>query len=54
MHRVRAVSATILALAILGGLLAFTCAKPEELRHEVRAVAKAAKLHLACPRFSLL
>ena len=54
MYLVRAASATILALAILGGLIAFTCLCPDELRHEVRAAAKAAVLYPACARFSLL
>ena len=54
MYLARAASATILALAILGGLVAFTCLCPDELRHEVRAAAMAVVLHPACPRFSLL
>lgn len=54
MYLVRAASATILALAILGGLAAFTCMRPDELRREIRAAAKAVVVHPACARFSLL
>ena len=54
MPSVRAASATILALAILGGLVAFTCTRPDEVRQEVRSAAKPVALHVGCPRFSLL
>lgn len=54
MPSARATSATILALAILGGLVAFTCLRPDEVRHEVRAAARAVVVQVACPRFSLL
>ena len=54
MPSLRAASATVLALAILGGLVAFTCTRPDEVRREVRAAAKAVALHVGCRRFSLL
>ena len=54
MPSVRAASATILALAILGGLVAFTCTRPDELRREVRAAAKSVALYVGCRHFSLL
>lgn len=54
MYLVRAASATILALAILGGLAALTCLRPDEVRREVRAAARTVALHVGCPRFSVL
>lgn len=54
MQLVRAVPATILALAILGGLAALTCLRPDEVRREVRAAARTVALHVGCPRFSVL
>ena len=54
MSLTRAASAAILALAILGALVAFTCTRPDEVRREIRAAMVAAAVHLGCPRFSLL
>ena len=54
MYLVRAASATVLALAILGGVAAFTCMRPDELRRDIVSAARAVVVHPSCARFSLL